>query len=114
MPAQVVTHPADGSAAASDPECSCPPDSLKACSCPPSGYSVRGDSLSGLAQGDRAMAARIIRDRCRSCGHCVAKCRYGNRKLREGKVVVGKHCVDCRECYFECPHRATAMLWQEF
>lgn len=60
------------------------------------------------------MAARIIRDRCRSCGHCLTKCRYGNRKLRDGKVVVSKQCVDCRECYFECPHCATAMLWHAF
>lgn len=60
------------------------------------------------------MAAKILRDRCRACGHCVGKCRYGNRKIRDGKVIVSKNCVDCRECYFECPNRATAMLWSGY
>lgn len=60
------------------------------------------------------MAAKILYDKCRTCGHCIEVCRYGNRKLQNGKIVVSKDCVDCRECYHECPNRATAMLWQEF
>jgi len=60
------------------------------------------------------MAGRILRGRCRACGHCVEKCRCGNRKMREGKVGVSKNCVNCRECYRERPNPATAMLWNGY
>lgn len=52
----------------------------------------------------------IDKERCTTCGLCVANCPVKNIKIIDGKIIFGNECVYCLRCYNFCPNIAVTYM----
>jgi len=52
------------------------------------------------------MAAKVIKEKCDSCGTCVDACPVDAITMTDVAVINEETCIDCGTCVDECPNKA--------